>query len=355
MPKTRLKVLCIVSIMPPYQGGAAVDYGIILERLGAGFNRDFDIRVLTERGCSKEAEGVSYDDSLLSYDSAPIKRRAHQAVNYLKILREILFSGSDVVHIHARYVYGRYIGRLIWLALLLSPSKVVIDIRDRFYGNFGFGHNFIFCSDDLREFYGWIENAIVIQVPLALKPLRSAVEPGRKLAYFGTIAANKGVLELLDAYAAYRKGSENPLELDFYGFNAMGAVFTERVSNIEGAAYQGYVPPGDVPDRIREYKAVVLPSASEGMPRVCLEALYARRMVICHESVRGSIACIPEEFTFSDAVKDLPGLFARAELPRGEVLYEYDFKRHDPRAICGELADLYRWIAPGCKRKAATT
>ena len=341
--------------MPPYQGGAAVDYGIILERLGAGFNRDFDIRVLTERGCSKEAEGVIYDDSLLNYDSAPTKKRARQALNYLKIIREVLFSGSNVVHIHARYVYGRYIGRLIWLALLLSPSKVVIDIRDRFYGNFGFGHNFIFCSDDLREFYGWIENAVVIQVPLALKPLRSAVEPARKLAYFGTIAANKGVLELLDAYVAYRKASETPLELDFYGFNAMGAVFTERVSKIEGAAYRGYLLPGDVPDRILEYKAVVLPSASEGMPRVCLEALYASRMILCHESVRRSIPCIPEVFTFRDAAKELPGLIKKAESADADFSYGYDFTRHDPDVVCAELAELYMWIAPGRKRKAVTT
>lgn len=341
--------------MPPYQGGAAVDYGIILERLGEGFNRDFDIRVLTERGCSKEAEGVVYDDSLLNYDSAPIKRRAHQAINYLKIIREILFSGSDIVHIHARYVYGRYIGRLIWLALLLSPAKVVVDIRDRFYKNFGFGHNFIFCSDELRDFYGWIDNAVTIPVPLALKPLRPSVLPGRKMAYFGTIARNKGVLELLDAYSEYRKASQTPLGLDFHGFNAMGAEFTERAAKIEGAAYLGGVSPGEVLDKILEYKAVVLPSTSEGMPRVCLEAVYAGRMIICHESVRRSIPCIPEVFTFRDAVKDLPGLLSKAELMDDEASYGYDFKRHDPYAVCVELADLYRWIAPERRSKEART
>lgn len=341
--------------MPPFQGGAAVDYGIILERLGTCFNRDFDIRVLTERGCSKGAEGVFYDDSLLSYDSAPVKRRGRQALNYLKIVRAVLFSGADVVHIHARYVYGRYIGRLIWLALLLSPAKVVIDIRDRFYNNFGFGHNFIFCSDELREFYGWIGNAVTIPVPLALKPLRPTVPSGRKMAYFGTIVRNKGILELLEAYSEYRKGSKTPLALDFYGFNAMGAEFTERVAEIEGVAYRGHVSPGDVVDKILEYKAVVLPSTSEGMPRVCLEAMYARRMVLCHESVRRSIPCIPEAFTFRDAANELPGLITKAESADTDFSYGYDFKRHEPDAVCAELAELYRWIAPESKRREART
>lgn len=340
--------------MPPYQGGAAVDYGIILERLGANFSGDLDLRVLTERGCAKGLDGVVCDDSLLNYDSAPTKKRARQALNYLKIIREVLFSGADVVHIHARYVYGRYIGRLIWLALLFSPSKVVVDIRDRFYGNFGFGHNFIFCSDELREFYGWIANGITIPVPLALKSVNAGTE-GRGLAYFGTIARNKGVFELIKAYAEYRKASRNPPGLDFYGFNAIGAEFIEALSQTEGAEYRGEVDQGEVIGRMSEYRAVVLPSASEGMPRVCLEAIYARRMILCHESVRRSIACIPEAFTFSDAAKDLPRLFAMAELAWGEVSYEYDFTRHDPRAICGELVDLYRWIAPGRKCKAATT
>lgn len=341
--------------MPPYQGGAAVDYGIILERFGAGFSRDFDIRVLTERGCSKGSDGVVYDDSLLNYDSAPVKRRSRQAINYMKIIRKILFSGADIVHIHARYVYGRYIGRLIWLALLLSPAKVVVDIRDRFYKNFGFGHNFIFCSEELRGFYGWIGNAATIPVPLALKPLNPSVLPGRKIAYFGTIARNKGVLELLGAYGEYRKDSKNPLGLDFYGFNAMGAEFTEMAAEVEGVAYLGGVPPKEVLDKILEYKAIVLPSASEGMPRVCLEAMYARRIIFCHESVRRSIPCIPDSFTFRDAARDLPGLISKAEAAKSDFSYGYDFKRHDPDAVCAELADLYGWIAPGRRSREART
>lgn len=342
-----LRVLYIVSILPPYPGGAAVCYGNMLRGLADVESRGRDISsvtVLTERGCETNyGAPVKVHDRLYRHDSAGAteKRSLRQALNYLIIMGYILFSGNDIVHIHARYVYARYIGRLVWLALLMSPARTVIDIRDRFYKNFGFGHRFLVCSKDLMGFYGWIRKKEYIPVPMDFPELKKGVEAKRRVGYFGAIAENKGIRELVRGYEEYRVESDDPLELHIWGHNLIGPGF-EAMAAGPGISYQGSVAPDEVLERMLECKAVILPSRSEGMPRVCLEAMYCGRIVVCHEAVESVASALPERFVLKDlSSSEIKRALFEVESYGGEASFDYDLKGHSRDMVASGLVDFY--------------
>lgn len=346
--KKKMNILFIVSIMPPFAGGAAVDYGLLLNNFARRFEREFmRISVLTEKGCSKDNERIVFRDSLYNYDSASTRSFLKQFVNYLIIIAHIIFTRSDVIHIHARYVYAKYAGRIVWLALILSRARVVVDIRDRFYSNFGFGLDFTVCSGELMSFYHWIKRKEYIPVPLALPPAGKAV-PKPHLAYFGSISFNKGVMELIDGYKEYLKERGGLSELHFYGPNAIGEAFERAILEVPSIRYMGIIASEEMVARILGYKAVILPSPSEGMPRVCLETIYSGRIIACHENVRRILPCIPERFVLKDTT---PGEFKRVfreiENSGFEISYGYDFKIHDPEEVCAAFLTVYRKTLSG--------
>ncbi|MFQ5736841.1 MAG: glycosyltransferase [Thermodesulfobacteriota bacterium] len=340
----KLRILYIISIMPPYAGGAAVDYGIFVRGFnGRRFSSSVEkITVLTERGCRKDyGPSVEVRDILFNYDSAQSKSFLKQAANYLMILAYILCGRHDVVHIHARYVYARRIGRVLWAALMLSRSRAVVDIRDRFYDNFGWGPSFLVCSDSLKEYYSWIKGAAYIPVPLALPEVERRKPAGRHMAYFGTIAANKGVIELIEGFKRYSDGNDNGVELHIYGANSMGERFTREVDAHPRIRYFGAIPNPEVLHKIPGYHAVVLPSRSEGMPRVCLETIYCGRIIVCHRNIKRIIPCIPEEFVIEEITPaEFERVFASIEGVTS-VSYDYDFTIHRPESVCVKLLAHY--------------
>lgn len=346
-----MNILFIVSILPPYPGGAAVDYWSFLQ--GLSRRREFcKVKVLTEKGCSKGIENVTFIDTLFNYDSAGAgaKSRVKQAVNYLLILCRIISAREDVIHIHARYVYAKYVGRLIWLALLLSRAKAVIDIRDRFYCNFGFGQNFIVCSEELHKYYSWVRKAAFVPVPIEVKAV-GQMTLGRHIAYFGAVAANKGVLELVDGYKEYAKARKDPLELHIYGPNIMGELFLKKIEGSDKIKYFGPIPVEEVPERIAESRGVVLPSRSEGMPRVCLETMALGRVIACHRNVGAIFPCISDEFVLEDLTpSEFKRVLSNIEASSGQASYDYDFSVHAPESVTERLLELYARVL-GQERK----
>ncbi len=341
-----IDILFIVSILPPYPGGAAIDYFSFLSLLSK--RKEFErITLLTERGCSKGIENVDFMDTLFNYDSAKAgeKSRLKQALNYLMIIWRIISSNHDIIHIHARYVYAGYVGRLVWLALLVSRSRAVVDIRDRFYNSFGFGHDFIVCSEELLKYYSWIKKASYIPVPMGIKATGRGASQSRHIAYFGAIAHNKGILELVEGFKEYLKDSEDPLELRIYGPDLIGARFLKSIEGIERIKFMGVIPNDEVARKILDCRAVVLPSKSEGMPRVCLETMALGRVIACHRNIRSMFPCIPGEFVLDDlAPQEFKRILFNIEASDGEASYDYDFSVHSHENVSERLLELYRKI-----------
>ncbi|MBI5469354.1 MAG: glycosyltransferase family 4 protein [Deltaproteobacteria bacterium] len=338
----KINILFIVSILPPYPGGAAVDYRSFLKGL-SGREDLCNVSVLTEKGCSKDVDNVAFRDTLFNYDSAGAgaKSRLRQAANYLLILWRIISAKEDIIHIHARYVYAKYAGRVIWLALWLSRAKAVVDIRDRFYDNFGFGHHFIVCSEELLKYYSWVRNASCLPVPVEVRA-SGRKAPGRHIAYFGSVARNKGILELVDGFKEYVKASKDPLELHIYGHDMIGEQFLKNIEGVDRIRFFGPIPNEEVAERISECRGVVLPSKSEGMPRVCLETMMLGRVLACHRNVRSIFPCIPGEFVLEDLTpSEFNRVLTNIEASGGRASYDYDFSVHAPENVTERLLELY--------------
>lgn len=339
--------------MPPYPGGAAVDFASIVKTVSSRYGDRFgEIRVLTEKGADKCGLGsVVVDDVLLNYDSTDEKRFARQLYNYLMILAYILFFSKDVVHIHARYVYAGYIGRVVWLALMVSRAVAVIDIRDRFYRGFGFGAKFVVCSRGLLEYYSRLSGAEYVPVPLDLPEGTS--KPGvRAVGYFGALTSGKGVAELIRGYELYRAESHDPLELHLYGPNAMGEGFIRDIERTEGASYMGTVPPGEAAERMSARRGVVLPSKSEGMPKVCLEAMALGRPVAFYRGIRELVPYADRRLVLDDITpEEIKRVLMEMENHSGEVSYEYDFSVHGPEQVAGAFVRIYSGLLAGEGRR----
>lgn len=97
-----------------------------------------------------------------------------------------------------------------------------------------------------------------------------------RIAYFGRIAANKGVSELLEAYS--QVGSRSALKLDIWGAGPdsekIKRICRDRELN-DSVRIMGAYPEGEEYGRLlREYNGIVVPSMdSEGLPLILIEAM----------------------------------------------------------------------------------
>lgn len=342
-----MKVLYLVPILPPHTGGAASCFGLIIQEAGRLFSgKDDRVVCLTERGAvNNYPPSVEVRDTLCTYDSVPAAERNgfKQLINYFIIGGHIIFGRYDVVHIHARYVYSRKIGFLIWHLLALFQKKVIVDIRDRFYNNRPNKHRYLVCAEALGKYYAWIPEKTFIPIPL--RPAKPATErtPDHRVAYFGAIVENKGIWKLIDGYEAYQKKSGNPLGLDIWGSNVIGEAFLKRIAEFPKITYRGICPADMVLGQMKEYKAIILPSQSEGFPRICLEGMYADRIVVMHKSVEDLIPYLPQKYILGDDVAtDICGVLHEIEKQDGMLKYDYDFSKHFPSVIMVKLAEIYK-------------
>jgi glycosyltransferase involved in cell wall biosynthesis len=100
------------------------------------------------------------------------------------------------------------------------------------------------------------------------------------LLFLGDITYNKGVYDLLLAYNEWKLGHPQ-VQLIYAGSDREGERFKAEVAQVSGARYLGRVPHGDAFALMRGAEIVALPSRSEGLPRVILEAVALETKVIC--------------------------------------------------------------------------
>jgi glycosyltransferase involved in cell wall biosynthesis len=111
------------------------------------------------------------------------------------------------------------------------------------------------------------------------------------LLFVGRLAAAKGLLVLLEAFAALRH-SHPDVMLVLIGDGPERSLLESRVSQLELSSrvkFKGYLSQKDIADALAEADVFVLPSFAEGVPIVLMEAMASRVPV-----VTTGIAGIPE-------------------------------------------------------------
>ncbi len=358
-----MRPLIITTLYPPAVGGAATHFGSIAPRLAQRDDVE-ELVVLTERMPGQPRQQISGKLRLLRYlptrTSLTQRHRLTHAMTYL--LTQLWFAAwlpklvqrqrVDVIHFHTRLR-----GRLFYTAVQRSHVPVIADLHDKMTDPArlrGVADRLLCCSEGVRRFAieeGFLaERTVMIPIPFTPPEIPSTgqISDARQryglgeapyLLFVGDITFNKGVYDLLEAYRCWRL--EHPqVQLVFAGTNREGQRFLNQVQRTMGTVYLGHVPHQDALILMRGAEVLVLPSRSEGLPRVILEAVALGTKVICPPG-------IPEferhlsQFVLPEVDADSLTTMLNA-VWHCNTLPSYPLSEHNVNHVVSRLVDVYR-------------
>jgi glycosyltransferase involved in cell wall biosynthesis len=219
-------------------------------------------------------------------------------------------------------------------------AKAILDIRDK--GVSGNGLKRFDCviaasrsiADNVAR-YVPLTDLMMVPIPHAMlaPPIPPTDLPSQFFLFVGTIRHLKGVDVLLDSYRDYREaGGVIPLIL-------IGPIVDSTFADEVGVMFLGPRSPNFVAGAMRQCALLLLPSRSEGLPHVCLEAIDLKiRFLVgpgipeLHEYCPGNV--------MREVTKD--EILARLHHPEMvPVASGYDLTPHTPKLIAAQLAKLY--------------
>ncbi|HEY77314.1 MAG TPA: glycosyltransferase family 4 protein, partial [Thermoflexia bacterium] len=167
------------------------------------------------------------------------------------------------------------------------------------------------------------------------------------LLFVGDITYSKGVYDLLEAYSHWRPAHPE-VRLVFAGVNREGRQFLQQVRQTAGATFLGHIPHRDVLALMRGAEIVVLPSRSEGLPRVILEAVAMSTRVLCPPSIPEFGRHLPEfvlpEVSPEAIVETLEAVWNHEAVP------SYPLSAHEVDRVVARLAEVYREVMRDVRR-----
>lgn len=309
--------LIITPLYPPSVGGAATYYSQIAAEL-VGRDEIRALTILTER--FPDQPRIQQEGNLTVLRLLPTRiarpQRAYPIHAATYALTQGWFASRlpglvrsrdiDLVHFHTRYASG-----LFPAAVRRCGVPAVADLRDKLIEPAklaGMADRLICCCEGVHQFAlaGGFPPDRADLVPLSFTPptppspaqirqVRAAYGLGDApyLLYVGDVNENKGVRDLLQAYSQWR--TDHPdVGLIIVGVNRLGKAFQQGVTATNGATYPGSLPRETVLTLMADAEIVVLPSRSEGLPRVMLEAMALGRKVIAPPHIPEFDRYIPE-------------------------------------------------------------
>lgn len=351
-----LRLTLITAFFPPSVGGASEDFRLLVKAWERSPSLE-QIAILTERRTGSpacEAEGKAIVRRLI-----PVTHRVKRRVTPFYIANRVWMYAllvtmsvwylrrwkSRVVLVHGRY------GRKAFLkALKLIGAKVVVFLSDHFSppGSLA-GCDALICATENVHERAKLElsgSCQIHYVPLPFDPpktrSRTVPEAEANTPYFlflGEVSHWKGVDVLLEAFASFRQ--QHPE----YRLLLAGPVCDVHLLTRDGqdATFLGEVDHEMALGLIERAEALVLPSRSEGLPRVCLEAIALGTKVICPPGIPELQRACPEWI--------LPDITSRSVLEKLKQAVtlpfcsSFKFEEYDPDlagnrilAICNDVS-----------------
>ena len=290
-PEITIWLLC--SLYPPHAGGSSV-YADLLVRYLSDVHDVRKIILLTENAGKewliREKKALILR-ALVRRDSLPRTSAFRYVWSYFAVQFAItvflvaarLSGPRSVVHLHNRLVSPW----VRWLCILLR-LRTVCDVRDLFFQPSqlrGFSE-VIAASQVIFERASTAvskDHLHILPVPIDLSRIRSeAVQVpnpfGDYWLFVGGISEAKGAGSLIQAY---RRLGRKPL-----GLPKLVLAGDYRLSEPKPSVEEGFVILGEVSwiealQLIANARLLILPSRSEGMPRVLLEAFALGTPILC--------------------------------------------------------------------------
>ena len=309
--------LIITPLYPPAVGGAATYYSQIAVEL-VRRQEIQALTILTERYPGQPRIQQAGKLTVLRLLPTRIARpqrvypihaatyTLNQAWFITQLSRLVQMRGVDLVHFHTRYASG-----LFPAAVRRCSVPTVADLRDKLAEPAklaGMADRLICCCEGVYQFAlaGGFPPDRADLVPLSFTPPASptcaqiqqvrdtyGIGNAPYLLFVGDVNENKGVLDLLQAYSQWRSAHPD-VALVVVGVNRLGKAFQNQVNATEGATYLGSMSRETVLALMSSAEMVVLPSRSEGLPRVILEAMALGRKVVAPPHIPEFNRHIPE-------------------------------------------------------------
>ncbi len=355
--------IIITALYPPAVGGAATYFGDIVPRL-AQSERVEQLTILTERMPGQPRQSTAGNIQFLRY--LPTRNSLGQrpwlihAATYM--LTQFWFATYlpdlvqkhqiDLIHFHTRYR-----GRLFYNALQRSGVPIVADLRDKMTNSVllvDVTDWLLCCGAGVQQFaveLGFPSERTSL-VPIPFQPpkipspeqtvdIRQRFDLGANpfLLFVGDITYNKGIYDLLEAFQHWQIKHPD-VQLIIAGPNREGKRFLDQVQKIMGVVYLDKVPHPQVLALMRGAEIVILPSRSEGLPRVILEAVALETKVICPPGI--------PEFKRHLSQFTLPQVTSQAIAKALEITWQnpsnptYPFTKHRIEQITEHILDLYQ-------------
>lgn len=359
--------LIITALYPPAVGGAATYFKDIVPTLARRHDSE-RLTVLTEHMPGQPREAIVGKIQVLrllpNRVSGPRRPWLLHAATYA--LTQAWFAtrlpglvrreSIDLIHFHTRYR-----GRLFYDALKRLNLPVIADLRDKMTDPsrlLSIVDRLICCGEGVRRFA--IEGGFPAQrtalIPIPFTPpdipslsqvaaVRRHYNTGETpyLLFIGDITHNKGVYDLLEAYQ--RWCADHPkVRLIYAGTNREEERFVAEMNHLSGVQYLGHVPHQDALALIRGAEILVLPSRSEGLPRVILEAIALGTKVICPPGIPEFERHLPEfvlpHVRTDTIVKTLNIVWSLRNSP------SYPLDEHNVQQVTEALVEVYKEMEP---------
>lgn len=288
-----MRVLLFSLRYPPHTGGAATYYSTVAGQLA----QTHQLSVLTSYHADAplvETEGDLTIYRVIPYDPAlpwPLRALVEATVALLASLALVLRRDVDLLHAHAT----SYATLGVALSSLLGRTPIVYDCRDVYFPHWvvrlGFPAVWLSCApniDDRLRAAG-VDEADIVRAPVVnpdyvaefFAPPADRNDEPFEVVYVGDLRPEKGVHLLVDAVETVARS--RACRLTLVGDGPASGSLREQVESAglaDEVALVGTLPHCEAVARIAEADALVLPSESEGLPRVILEAFAVGTPVV---------------------------------------------------------------------------
>lgn len=356
-----MRVLLITKCYPPYSGGAAVNYKIFLDELSK-MKKISKVNILTNynKDCNVIENSINNNTNVIrilldyqSYSNIIIKFLAFsiQVLQSLVIgLLIRLFKYYDLIQIHSDFLWASN-GKILnpgVLFLSKSANKTVLDIRDKTSipkMDYGYSHyfansNYIFkkLKNNLRELkcsliYSPIDfyekdDLIVENIFLKEKPY---------ICFIGKISHNKGVFKLFEAMEILLS------QVNFSHKLLLCGNIVDRMPKIpNNCKYIGPLDNLNAMKLLYGSSLLVLPSKSESLPRVVMEAIVYKIPFL----MTGGVSEIEDNFPKNILLNNNPESIALGitEILKRKKKYlknSYPMQLHDTKKVIEQIYYVY--------------
>lgn len=301
-----MRVFIVTTIYKPHTGGSASYFELLIQEMIKSVEIS-GVYLLTEYVIGsplvERVEKLTIIRLLMPRDGYRTFNLLYKCISYVIVQIQILTAiivlkrKLEIIHVHSRTM-NKFINSI----LKFSELPIIIDVRDNYYKIKNLSSaNVVICAS--LNSYNTIRKKITkkdvrhIPIPINYDYLNRTIinfkrSPGDfRILFAATITENKGIRELIEAAKILSKKN--------YKFNLIIAGKNKLENNLLDdlpgyIIYKGELEQSLLYEEMRNCDIFILPSNSEGMPRVCLEAIALGKTTLVPPNIPEFIESCPD-------------------------------------------------------------